>query len=351
MRRVLLLLTGVLVACGARTGLGVGTQDAAPPADASPDASPDAAEDAGPDTAPDVEPPPVVCPPAPTPVLLASGIKPTYDWQLAVDATSVYMADDQQITRFPKCGPGPKQTLTGVEPNSGRVLVDAGTVYFLDIVLGGSVRSVPTSGGIVTTLATAPKALQPEDLIKVGDTLFYLLVAGPGSGVSSVPAGGGASVFVGPANGVAVAVDVDSVYFIANTGGSKWALQSRPRAGGAATYLADSSNVGAIAVDDTTVYFTGWAGQPGSVSSVPKKGGPVTVLSTNDSFPVYVLLDPPYLYWVDEGQAVKRVLEKGGTPEVLASGNVAGIGLDATSLYYSISGGTQGNGMLYRVDK
>jgi hypothetical protein len=348
MRRVLLLLCGVFVACGARTGLGVGaTRDAATPVDA----SPDAAQEAGPDAAPDVEQPPVVCPPAPSPVLLASGIKPTYDWQLAVDATSVYMADGQQITRFPKCGPGPKQTLTGVEPNSGRVLVDAGTVYFLDIVLGGSVKSVPTSGGIVTTLATAPKALQPEDLIKVGDTLFYLLVGGPASGVSSVPAGGGASVFVGPATGVAVAVDVDSVYFIANTGGSKWALQSRPRAGGAATYLADSSNVGAIAVDDTTVYFTGWAGKPGFVSSVPKKGGPVTALSTSDSFPVYVLLDPPYLYWVDEGQAVKRVLETGGTPEVLASGNVAGIALDATSLYYSISGGTQGNGTLYRVDK
>lgn len=348
MRRMLLLLCGVLVSCGARTGLGVGaTRDAATPADAAPDASPDA----GPDAAPDVEQPPVVCPPAPSPVLLASGIKPTYDWQLAVDATSVYMADGEQITRFPKCGPGQKQTLTGVEPNSGRVLVDAGTVYFLDIVLGGSVRSVPTSGGSVTTLATAPKALQPEDLLKVGDTLFYLLVGAPGSGVSSVPAGGGASVFVGPASGVAIAVDVDSVYFIANTGGFKWALQSRPRTGGAATYLADSSNVGAIAVDDTTVYFTGWAGQPGSVSSVPKKGGPVTVLSTNDSFPVYVLLDPPYLYWVDEGQGVKRVLETGGTPEVLVSGNVAGIGLDATSLYYSISGGTQGNGMLFRMDK
>lgn len=349
MRAVLLLSCGVLMACGARTGLGVGaSRDAATPADASPDASPEA----GPDAAPDVVQPPVVCPPGPTPVLLASGIEPTYDWQLAVDGTSVYMADGERITRFPKCGPGQKQTLTGVEPNSGRVLVDAGTVYFLDIVLGGSVKSVPTGGGGVTTLASAPKSLQPSDLSKVGDTLVYLLAGGPGAGVNSVPASGGASVFVGAASGIAVAADADAVYFLASAAGNKWVLESRPRGGGAATYLADSSNVGGIAVDDTTVYFSGWGGQPGFVSSVPKHGGPVTVLSTDDSFPVYLMLDPPYLYWVDEGQAVKRVLAAGGTPEVRLSGqSFAGIGLDAKSLYYSVSGGTQGNGKLYRVDK
>ena len=44
MRGVLLLLCGVFVACGARTGLGVGvTRDAAMPADAAEDGGPDAA--------------------------------------------------------------------------------------------------------------------------------------------------------------------------------------------------------------------------------------------------------------------------------------------------------------------
>ena len=46
-----------------------------------------------------------------------------------------------------------------------------------------------------------------------------------------------------------------------------------------------------------------------------------------------------------------RAAETGRTPEVLIRVNVAGIGLDATSLHDYISGGTPGNGTLYREDQ
>ena len=323
-------LAAVAIACGARTELGV--VDASSPKDAAP-------KEAGTDApVADVAPPPVACPPAPTPVLLASGIQPTYDSQLAVDATSVYMADGQRITRFPKCAPGAPQTLTGLEPNSGRVIVDAGVVYFLDIVLGGSVKSVPAGGGPTTTLATAPPKLQPTALRKVGDQLYYLLIPNVGAyGVYSVPAASGSPFFIGPASGESIAVDATTVYeFGANV------LESRPIGGGAATTLTAASTNGAIAVDDATIFFSG----PGSVSSIPKQGGAPTVLASAEGLPTYVALDADFVYWVNDGGNVKRTSKFGGTPEVLSPPGAAGLGLDDTSVYFSTYGGE-----LYRVDK
>ena len=327
-------LAAVALACGARTELGVvdasSPKDAAPPKEAGTDAP-----------VADVAPPPVACPPAPTPVLLASGIQPTYDSQLAVDATSVYMADGQRITRFPKCAPGAPQTLTGLEPNAGRVIVDAGVVYFLDIVLGGSVKSVPAGGGPTTTLATAPTKLQPTALRKVGDQLYYLLIPNVGAyGVYSVPAAGGSPFFIGPAWGQSIAVDPTTVYEFGAA-----VLESRPALGGPATTIAPASPNGALAVDDTTIFFSGWGG-PGTVSSIPKQGGTPTLLSSAEGIPTYVALDADFVYWVNDGGNVKRTSKFGGPLEVLSPAGAAGLGLDDTSVYYSTYGGE-----LYRVDK
>ncbi len=345
MRVLFRVALATLSCCGARSGLDVLGTDASAPFDAGHDHVVSAPDVDQPDV-PDVTqpPPPVQCPPAPTPVLLASGIKPTYDVQLGVDDYAVYMADGEHITRFPKCAPGAPLTLTGYEPNSGRVFVDGTTVYFLDIVLGGSVRTVPTLGGTVTTIATAPAGVQPMDLHKLGETLFYLLGPSATVGVFSVPTGGGTPLSLGPAIGDSIAVDAASVYFFSNHG-KGWAVESRPQGGGASTYLADSLYDGALAVDDANVYFSGWGG-PGFVRAVPKLGGATTTISDTEGLPVYLALDGGYLYWVNGQQSVKRVLTAGGTPKVVVTGNIGGIGFDATSLYYSLY-----DGSLYRVDK
>ncbi len=326
-------LLAIVLACGARTGLDVPNDDAstAPDVAVALDA---AAEDAH----------VVACPAAPTPLLLASGIQPTYDTRLGIDATSIYMGDGQIVTRFSKCTPGPGTKLTATEPNCGRVLVDDGTVYFLDIVLGGSVRSVPASGGATTTIAGVSVKSQPDALSKVGSTLYYLVSPDPSPGVYSVPAAGGKPFFVGAATGDQLAADAASVYFLLATGTSKWALESRPLAGGPSTYLADSCNDGAIALDDTTVYFSGWGACPGFIRSVSKQGGSPAILAA-PALPAYLIVEGAYLYWVDERHGVGRVPKLGGPPEVIVSADVAGIAVDATSLYYSTY-----EGELYRLD-
>jgi hypothetical protein len=340
------IVLGTVVCCGGRTELRGGPfGDTGSSGDGG--SMTDGAPDTGIDGA-DVNVPPVPCPPASTPLLLGSRINPTYDSELAVDATSVYMSDGERITSFPKCVPGTPQTLTGYEANSARVLVDQGTVYFIDIVVGGSVLAVSTSGGSVTALATAPSLIQPMSLSKVGSTLFFLL--GPSSassGIYSVSASGGTSAFVGSAAGSTLAADATSVYFFLPTKFG-WGLHAMPNTGGTPAYLADSYYDGSIAVDDTTVYFSGWGPEePGFVRSVSKQGGPMTVLSTPEHMPTYIALDATDVYWVDDKQSVLRVKKTGGTPETLVSGiAVAGIGLDATSLYYSTY-----TGDLYRLDK
>ena len=290
------------------------------------------------------------CPPAPTPVLLASGVGKPYDTVLALDDAFVYMSDAQVVTRFPKCAPGEKQALTGAEANPGRIVVDQGTVYFVDITLGGSVRSVATTGGTITTLATAPPMQEPMSVQRVGSELYYLFSDGVIKGsIYSMPAGGGAPFLIGPAIGDTIATDGVDIYFMNYfPPGPKPTpmVVSRSVHGGPDTPLAGSYYDGSVAISPSTVYFTGWGLAPSFVKSVSRAGGPVTTIATNEPVAVYVTVGGGYVYWLDQGGEVKRAPLGGGSVETVVSTNVAGIGLDGSSLYYSTT-----SGELYRVDE
>lgn len=339
-RRASLSVSVVLAACGARTEL-----SATPKTDASIPQHDASATDVLEEDSSGVP----GCAPAPTPLLLASGIGKPYDTVLAVDDAFVYMSDAQVVTRFPKCAPGEKQALTGAEPNPGRIVVDQGMVYFVDIALGGSVRSVATTGGPVETIATAPPMQEPMSIRRVGSELYYLLSDGVTMGnLYSAPAGGGTPFLIGPAIGDTIATDGVSIYFMDEVPpglGPMPMVVSRSVHGGPDTPLASSYYDGSVAISATTVYFTGWGTGPGFVKSVPRTGGAVTTIATGEPVPVYVTLGGGHVYWLDEGGEVKRAPLAGGPVDTVVPMNVAGIGLDGSSLYYSTTGGE-----LYRVD-
>jgi hypothetical protein len=293
--------------------------------------------------------PPVTCPPAPTPFLMAQNLPRALGWELAIDDAALYVPVDQRIARFPKCG-GPREELTDDEPNPGGILLSGSTVYWLDIVLGGSVRSISTLGGTPTTIAKAGGMGEPHSLRLFGGDLFYVVNAGLPSGAFSVPAKGGTPFYIGAADDTG-ALDATNAYVHVRAN-NKWVTASMPRKGGVATYLADSENSSSIQIDDTTVYFTARGIGPAYVRSVPKTGGAWKDLATNQGITTYLVVDDTHVYWINEGANIMRVLKGGGTPEVFVPNvGATGLGLDAKSVYFATWGGGQNNSKLWRVDK
>ena len=346
--------------CGARSELGSYVRgDGSPPPP-----PPPPLHDAGPEAdAPDEADAVASCPDAPTPLLLASGIKATessYDTRLGQDSDYLYMGDGTHVVRVSKCTPGDPVRLTGLESNAARVLADEGVVYFVDIVTSGGIRRVPVAGGATTTVANADYTTQPLDLQKTGGTLVYLvesiLTNGPDT-IWSVPANGGVPSRVsalGGAIGSRIAADGTNVYYFAQIGAGTM-LVSQPLAGGSVTKLADSGSDGAIAVDDTNVYYSGDTTLP-FLSAVPKGGGAVTVLwqgasQSGPSHPDAIVVDAGYVYfWTSSisASSVFRVPSTGGTVAAVASDGfgIVAVTLDAASLYH-----LSGDGHVYRVDK
>jgi len=224
--------------------------------------------------------------------------------------------------------------------------------------------------------------------------------SGNNNGILKVPVGGGTpAVFLFPSFSIALALDLNNVYF--TTGSAVWL---EPKSGGNQTQLASgvqvplssttflpifglavdaqnaymtSTNLGevvriplignpatpsavtpyvsgtlpqAVAVDATTVYWTYLCQTAstggctsGGVSSAPRLGGPVTSIATGQTYPAGIAVDATYVYWTDNaaGTVMKAPLA-GGASITIASGQnyPYGIAIDNTNVYWTNNGGT-----------
>jgi hypothetical protein len=146
--------------------------------------------------------------------------------------------------------------------------------------------------------------------------------------------------------GVAIAVDSTSVYWISAWSGS---VDKAPIAGGAVTTLAAGSPYAygiAVAVDATSVYSVNGGV---SIVSIPIAGGAPTTLATSTSTVSDLAIDSSYVYWANstskrQNGGLFRAAKSGGTPQTLASeaaftGQVV---VAAGEVYWGISTGIAG---------
>ncbi len=135
----------------------------------------------------------------------------------------------------------------------------------------------------------------------------------------------------------AVAVDQTRVYWTDGLG----TVQSAPKAGGPALILASGQSTPyAIAVDGSAVY---WANRTidGTIAKVPLAGGGVVTLAAGQNKPSSISVDSTRVFWGNNGNGTLLSTSLSGGPPTVhwtASGNVNGIGLDASHIYWAAQG-------------
>jgi hypothetical protein len=249
-------------------------------------------------------------PPAIRKVPLAGGAASTFvplqqiPSSLTVDAANLYWVDcTGAVGKIPLAG----GAVTPLAPSSAKscgmanskplIAVDATSVYF---TTQGALMKVPLTGGKPVQLVAAPHNgfVAARTGIAVDATNVYLTTAnvmtdGVELGtVQKVPISGGAvtTLWSGPKNPIAVAVDDSAVYWLRGTApgdnGNQWddvsVVVRLPKSGGPPARLVRGHAVcaaGTLALDDASVYFThavcGPGGtimsQKGTIERAPKQ--------------------------------------------------------------------------------
>src|SRR5262249_38503405 len=144
--------------------------------------------------------------------------------------------------------------------------------------------SVPVNGGSVTTLATG--LAEPTAIAVDGTNIYWIERAGgSGGSLKTIPISGGipttlASGFLNAQNHMAL--DATSIYWGDGKIGGGGVIKKVAKSGGFVTTLVGSGILAletAIAVDASNVYFTDGAG---NIKSVPVAGGSVTTLGAGN---------------------------------------------------------------------
>jgi hypothetical protein len=304
---ILLLSALPLLACGARTALGDGSQGGP----ISPDAGTTSAE-GGPS-----------CASSATNVTLVS-----LPWAgevalpLAQNDASVYWlysgpgyADGGSVMTVPKCG-GAARTLATGQPFLGAIAVDSENVYWTNLSdqSHGSVMSLPIHGAVPVTLAAG------------GD---------PGG----------------------IALDATSIYWTDAFGGT---VIKMPKCGGAPTTLATKQyGAGVIATNTTQACWTlnngNFPDTPVSVVCMSSSGGTQFTVASGSAVYWGLALDETAAYLIEgDGSGAGTILAAplaGGTPLTLGAGDPAGIAVDDTNVYWTTAPFDGGTGSLIRVPK
>jgi hypothetical protein len=111
---------------------------------------------------------------------------------LAVDTSSVFFVDAAGVHVVPKAG-GAVKDLAGASGTPVRVALDATYAYFSQNV-GGFVLRVPKDGSAPPSLVSA--ATQPQGLVVVGSTVYWVSTVYTDESIHQAPAAGGtATVF------------------------------------------------------------------------------------------------------------------------------------------------------------
>jgi hypothetical protein len=178
---------------------------------------------------------------------------------LVVDATNVYWSDgpNGSISAVPLAGGTPTTVTTGVEPSA--LASDGTTLYFVGA--NETIESVPIVGGGAPKTLVTSQAGMIDQLVVSSGTLFWSL---EGGSVMSVPTSGGTPVAVisqgNGGLGAYLAVDAQDAYVTGDGLGcapSPFGIWSAPRAGGASNQIAMGLFGNAIVVDATSLYTFG----------------------------------------------------------------------------------------------
>jgi hypothetical protein len=203
------------------------------------------------------------------------------------------------------------------------IVVSNGVVYWTDYDTGGSVMSVPTSGGVPHTIAANQD--YPWNLAVDDNNVYWTNYNN---------------------------VNADTL------GGSTQnaALLQTSLAGGTITTLAMGLETPfGIAVDATDVYWTAFATD--FVKKVPIGGGTVTILANSLNGPTYITASGGEVYWTDYGGGtVKKTSTTIGAPTsgtvlVPAADNYFPLGLavNGSSVYFAANSGGPNSGEILSV--
>lgn len=260
---------------------------------------------------------------------------------LALDGTSVYWGETTTsggaVYRAPASGGA--GVLVASDPNPRRFLLSGKTLFFNSGSFGTgntAVRSVPTGGGAVTTLAT-----NTNDFMSIaGDAAtLYWTTAYPNS-VTSMPMAGAVPTVLSARSALAASlcVDATNLYWIESGG-----IYSMPKGGGTPAALVTGVAADLMILQGSWLYYSTNHG-PGSgnnalyriavVGGAPTRIASVLLVTT-------MATDGTTIYWSD-GQSdlniIRRAPAAGGSQFVSLTGYVTTArwsALDAQFVYWN----------------